>query len=85
MQAASMLNLVVLIAAPLGGAWWPLEIVPQWMQTVGQLSPVAWAMNGFRSVIFHGGGVESVIPLVLVMLGMTVVVSLFAVSRLKYE
>ncbi|NWG17750.1 MAG: ABC transporter permease [Chloroflexi bacterium] len=85
MQAASMLNLVVLIAAPLGGAWWPLEIVPQWMQAVGQLSPVAWAMNGFRSVIFHGGGVESVIPSVLVMLGVTAGVFLLAVSRLKYE
>ncbi|MBI5668832.1 MAG: ABC transporter permease [Chloroflexi bacterium] len=85
MQAGSLLNLVVLILAPLGGAWWPLEIVPQWMQTLGHLSPVAWAMEGFRNVIFHGGGVASVIPNVLVLLALTAVVFLIAVRRFKYE
>ncbi len=85
MQAGSVLNLVVLILAPLGGAWWPLEIVPQWMQTVGHLSPVAWAMEGFRSVIFHGGGVESVITPVLILLAVTAVVFVIAVRRFRYE
>lgn len=85
MQAGSLLNLVVLILAPLGGAWWPLEIVPEWMQTVGHISPVAWAMEGFRGVIFHGGGVESVVPNVLILLAITVVVFFIAARRFKYE
>ncbi|MBC6936459.1 MAG: ABC transporter permease [Chloroflexi bacterium] len=84
-QAGSVINLVVLIAAPLGGAWWPLEIVPEWMRTVGHISPIAWAMDAFRSVIFYGGGVESVVTPVLVLLGMTAVLFIVAVSRLKYE
>lgn len=85
MQAGSLINLVVLILAPLGGAWWPLEIVPQWMQTVGHISPIAWAMEGFRNVIFHGGGVESVVPNVLILLAITVVVFFIAVRQFKYE
>ncbi len=84
-QAGSVINLVVLIAAPLGGAWWPLEIVPEWMRTVGHISPIAWAMDAFRSVIFYGGGVESVVTPVLVLLGMTAVLFIIAVSRFKYE
>jgi ABC-2 type transport system permease protein len=85
MQAASLINLVVLIAAPLGGAWWPLEIVPEWMRTVGHISPISWVMDGFRNVIYYGGGLESVLTSVLVLLGMTVVFFGLAVSRLKYE
>lgn len=85
MQAGSMLNLVILVLAPLGGAWWPLEIVPQWMQTLGHISPVAWAMEGFRNVIFHGGGVESVVTPVLILLAVTALVFVIAVRRFKYE
>ena len=38
-QASGLVLLLSLSLAPLGGAWWPLEIVPQFMQTIGHLSP----------------------------------------------
>lgn len=84
-QAGVALNLVILTLAPLGGAWWPLEIMPQWMQAVGHLSPIAWAMEGFRAVIFHGGGISDVIPPMLVLLAITAVCFVIAVRRFKYE
>ncbi len=84
-QAGAILNLVILTLAPLGGAWWPLEIMPQWMQVVGHISPIAWAMEGFQTVIFHGGGVQDVIPPMLVLLAITAVCFIIAVRRFKYE
>lgn len=84
-QAGSLLNLMILVLAPLGGAWWPIEIVPQWMQVVGHLSPIAWAMRGFRSVIFNQGGVSDVLLPAAVLLAMTGVFFLIAVRRFKYE
>lgn len=84
-QGGVLLNLVILILAPLGGAWWPLEIVPQWMQVVGHISPIAWAMDGFRSVIFNGGGLPDVVVPVGVLLALTAVMFLIAVRRFKYE
>jgi ABC-2 type transport system permease protein len=84
-QAGSAINLVVLIAAPLGGAWWPLEIVPQWMQVVGHVSPVAWAMDAFRSVIFYDGGLPEIVVPLLVLLAFTVAFFGIAIRRLRFE
>lgn len=84
-QAGVVLNLLVLIAAPLGGAWWPLEIVPSWLAVVGHISPIAWAMDGFQAVIFYGGGVLEVLPPVAVLLAITAVIFVVAVRRFRYD
>ncbi len=55
-QASGLARLLALTLAPLGGAWWPLGIVPPFMQTLGHLSPVAWAMDAFQTLIWYGGG-----------------------------
>lgn len=84
-QAGVALNLIALIAAPLGGAWWPLEIVPPWMATVGHISPIAWAMNGFNAVIVSGGGLQDVLLPVGVLLAFTVVIFAVAARRFRYD
>lgn len=84
-QAAGITLFMTLTLAPLGGAWWPLEIVPSWMQVAGHISPVAWAMDAFRSVIFYNGGLTTVIGPVLVLLAMTAVFFAFGVWRFRYE
>ncbi len=83
-QARGIGLFLTLTLCPLGGAWWPLDIVPAWMRTVGHISPVAWAMDGFSSVIFSGGGVSTVIVPILVLLGMTVVFFALGVARFKF-
>ncbi|MCL4879372.1 MAG: ABC transporter permease [Anaerolineae bacterium] len=84
-QAGGISTLIVLTLAPLGGAWWPLEIVPESMQTVGHLSPIAWAMDGFGDIIYDGGGVMDVLPEVGVLLLMAGVLLVFSVWRFRYE
>jgi len=84
-QAGGMVTLIGLTLAPLGGAWWPLEIVPPTMRTIGHLSPIAWVMDGFRDVIYYEGGVIDVLPEVGVLLAMAAVLITFAVWRFRYE
>ncbi|MEZ4727152.1 MAG: ABC transporter permease [Caldilineaceae bacterium] len=67
-QANGLRNLIGLTLAPLGGAWWPLEIVPSFMQRIGHLSPVAWAMDGFHELIFNQGTFVDVLPEVGILL-----------------
>jgi ABC-2 type transport system permease protein len=83
-QARGIGLFLSLTLAPLGGAWWPLDIVPQFMRTVGHLSPVAWVMDGFRSIIFFGGGLGTVIMPLLVLLAMAVVFFAIGVRRFKF-
>lgn len=40
----------------LGGCMWPLDIVPGALRTLGHVTPHAWAMDGFVSLVHDGGG-----------------------------
>lgn len=84
-QAGGMITLIGLTLAPLGGAWWPLEIVPEAMQRIGHLSPIAWVMGGFKDVIYYNRGVIEVLPEAGVLLGMAALLITFAVWRFRYE
>lgn len=77
-QANSLATLLGLILAPLGGAWWPLSIVPDFMNVLGHVSPVAWVMDGFNDLIFFGGGLAEILPEVGVLLVASAV--LFAIG-----
>lgn len=72
-QANGLRNLIGLTLAPLGGAWWPLEIVPGFMQRIGHLSPVAWAMDGFHELIFNQGRLPDVLPEIGILLAIALI------------
>jgi ABC-2 type transport system permease protein len=84
-QANSISLLLALTMAPLGGAWWPLDIVPDFMRVTGHLTPVAWATDSFRVLIFEQGTLMTVLPNLAVLFGMTAVFFAFAVRRVRYE
>lgn len=84
-QANALGTIIVLSITSVGGAWWPLDIVPQWLQTIARLTPVAWAMDGFHDVITRGLGVTAVLPEVGVLLAFAVLFLSIGVSRFSYE
>ncbi|MEZ4659183.1 MAG: ABC transporter permease [Caldilineaceae bacterium] len=68
-QAGGIARLLALALAPLGGAWWPLDIVPDFMRMIGHLSPVAWAMDAFHDIMWYSGGLTEIRPELAVLLG----------------
>ncbi len=82
-QAAGMARLLGLTLAPLGGAWWPLEIVPGFMQTIGQISPVTWAMQGFQALMFHQGTLVTVLPQVGILLAVAAVLFIVGIRGFR--
>jgi ABC-type multidrug transport system permease subunit len=85
-QQASGLGLLgMMTLAPLGGAMWPLTIVPAWMRTVGQISPIYWSQDAFTKMVFYGGTLVDVLPSVLVLLGFVAVFLGLGVLRFRYE
>lgn len=84
-QAQGVALFLALTLAPLGGAWWPLEIVPSWMQAIGHISPIAWAMNGYHQLLFFDGTLADIV-LPLGALGlMTAAFFTFGVTRFRYN
>lgn len=84
-QAGSFSTLIVLTAAPLGGAWWPLEIVPDFMRIVGHISPIAWAMDAFNELMIYDGGLGDVLIPVGVLLAATAVMFGLAITQFKVD
>jgi ABC-type multidrug transport system permease subunit len=84
-QATGIALLLALTLAPIGGAWWPMDISPRFMQIIGHISPVAWAMDGFTALTYRGAHLVDIwLPLV-VLIGITVVLFLIAIPRFRYD
>jgi ABC-2 type transport system permease protein len=83
-QASGLSLLLTLTLAPLGGAWWPLEISPRFMQIAGHVSPVAWAMEAFTKLTYQGAGLGDIWGQLLVLAGFTVVAFILAIPRFTY-
>jgi ABC-2 type transport system permease protein len=61
-EQAIMFSLIpMFVLAALGGAWVPLEVTGPTFQTIGHLTPLAWAMDGFKNISIRGLGIESVL------------------------
>ncbi len=84
-QANGLSLLLTMTLAPLGGAWWPLEIVPSFMRVIGMASPVSWAMDSYRKLTFYNatlGDIWSNLAILLVIAG---VFFYIGVRHFKYE
>ncbi len=60
-QAIIFSLIPMFVLSGLGGAWVPLEATGAAFQAVGHVSPVAWAMDGFKNIVARGLGFNSVL------------------------
>ena len=44
--------------ALVGGAFFPIEVLPSWLQPVGEIVPTRYAYDGLRAALFGGGDWE---------------------------
>lgn len=61
-QAVVLGSISIVIAAALGGVIVPVYLMPEPMQVVSNLSPLAWALDAFYDIFLRGMGVEAVLP-----------------------
>jgi ABC-type multidrug transport system permease subunit len=73
--------LVVQIQALVGGAFFPISVLPIWLQWVRFLSVVGWTIEGWRRVQVEGLGVTAVLGPVGVLLGFAAAFYLVGVAR----
>jgi len=61
-QAAVLAALSVVILAAVGGIWVPIFTMPQIMQTISQISPLNWGLNGFYDILIRNGNFVDILP-----------------------
>lgn len=61
-EQAIIFSLVpMFVFSGLGGAWVPLEITGAAFQAIGHVTPVAWAMDGFKGILLRGLTLQGVL------------------------
>ncbi len=48
--------LIALPMAAIGGCWWPIELVPRFLQYAALAVPTGWALSALHQLITFGGG-----------------------------
>jgi ABC-2 type transport system permease protein len=84
-QVDAISTVLILPLAGLGGAMWPIEIVPAFMQKVALWLPTGWAMRGFQDIITRGLGLSEVLPEAGVLMVFGIAFLAIGVWRFKYE
>ena len=82
-QAVIFSLIPMFILSGLGGAWVPLEYTGSAFQAIGHLSPVAWAMDGFKNIVARGLGFSSVWTPVVALTGYGMVFFILAAWQFR--
>jgi ABC-2 type transport system permease protein len=80
-QAVGIGIFSALVMSALGGAWWPIEIVPSAIRWTAFVFPTGWAMDGMLKAMTIGQTVSALAPHALMLL-LYGVVSIAVASRI---
>lgn len=78
-------SITVMTLAGLGGAFTPIDALPQWAQTIAPATPTYWAMVGYRAVVLEAGGVAATLLPTAVLLTFAVALTAVAVRRFSFD
>lgn len=84
-QATAFGTLIVLSMAALGGSMVPRFIMPDTMQTIGLITPHAWAIDGYHEIIVRNEGLLSVVPHTAALLGFAAIFFSIGAWRFSYR
>lgn len=82
-QSRGLSMFAVIVMVMLGGAWFPLSMMPSYMKTISTVIPVRWAIDGVDAMMYRGGGLtDAAMP--IAMMGLfAVIFTSIALVRLR--
>lgn len=79
--ASGLATFLILLMCAVGGAWFPVAFMPEFMQQVSKLTLVYWAMEGFAQVLWANASLWELAPTLGILGGITAAVMSVAVWR----
>ncbi|MBC7248996.1 MAG: ABC transporter permease [Anaerolineae bacterium] len=84
-QIGGLTVLVLLTLSALGGCFVPRFVMPEWLRTVGLVTPHAWALDAYQDLLVRGYGLQEVLPKVGVLAVFAGVFFGVGVWRFRFE
>ena len=76
--ANGLATLIVMMMSAIGGAWFPVTFMPEFIQRLSKLTIVYWAVEGFTSVLWAGQSFVELLPTIGILFGIAFGVMLLA-------
>lgn len=84
-QSRGLSILAVLMMTMLGGAWFPIFLMPGWVQTVSMFVPVRWSVDGFDAMLWRGQDLAAALVPCGALLGFAIVFAAIAFRRFRWD
>lgn len=68
-MANGLATLFVLLMSAVGGAWFPISFMPEYVQFFSKFTLVYWSMEGFSAVLWAGKSFMEILPTLGILLG----------------
>lgn len=82
-QASGLATLLILTMSALGGAWFPVSLLPEWMQTISKLTITYWSIEAFLQVLWRGADFSGIAFDVLILFSIAFIVNYYSFIRFR--
>ena len=79
--ASGLATFLILFMSAIGGAWFPISLMPEFIQQFSKLTLVYWSMEGFSSVLWSGHGLVQILTILGILAGITALIMSIAIWR----
>jgi ABC-2 type transport system permease protein len=79
--ASGIATFTVISMSAVGGAWFPVSIMPPYIQQISKLTVVYWGVEGITDVLWAGNSLLQVLPKVGILAGIATGVMAFSIWR----
>lgn len=84
-QANGFGAISIIIFAAIGGIWVPNFVMPDYMQTIGNISPLKWCLEGYYTLFLKNGAWSELIGTITFLFLFTVICQLLIFIRLRIQ
>jgi ABC-2 type transport system permease protein len=78
--AGGIATFVVITMSAIGGAWFPVSLMPDYIQRISKLTIVYWSVEGFSDVLWAGRTLVEVLPKIGILAGISAIVMAVSVA-----
>lgn len=82
-QANGIATLIILIMSALGGSWFPIIFLPEWMQFIAKFTITYWSVEGFLQVLWRNASFIEILYHIGALGLMAVLANWYAIIKFK--
>jgi ABC-2 type transport system permease protein len=72
-RGSQMTHVIIALLLLISGVYYPVEVLPPWMQTLSKLSPATYVLDGVRATLLDGAATSDLWPYVWPLLVMGII------------